>query len=94
MVSQGQADFDQSPVVRVHVVDQKSALSKEFLDKLPPAEKTRNRRRQQEHQLSIADCSCKVATLPLLLRTQDDPVTRRAISSAPLPVKTISKHMM
>jgi hypothetical protein len=69
------------------VVDQKSALSKEFLDvtvrerkaqvpadrkqdhfrfKSPPLEKTRNRRRQQEHQLSISDCSCKVATLPFL----------------------------
>jgi MHS family shikimate/dehydroshikimate transporter-like MFS transporter len=31
---------------------------------LPPLEKTRNRRREQENQFSISDCSCKVATLP------------------------------
>ena len=31
---------------------------------LPPLEKTRNRRREQEHRTRLSDHSCKVATLP------------------------------
>src|SRR5271167_966318 len=33
---------------------------------LPPLEKTRNRRREQEHRTSLSDHASKVATLPIV----------------------------